>query len=221
MTGEATRLAAVKLRANAIAAAEGVLDLPAEILDIVDGRVVRTDVPAAPLLTLAELARNSELAVEAEFRSEHMTYPYGVHIALVKLDRETGAVRVERYLVAYDIGRAINPMLVEGQIVGGVAQGVGGALFEELAYDDSGQLVSASFMDYLIPTAVEAPRVDVLITEDAPTPRNPLGAKGAGEGGAAAAGAALANAVADALAVEVTRLPLSPERVVALARGAG
>ena len=161
------------------------------------------------------------LSEEARFESEDMTFPYGIHLAAVEVDLDTGSVDVHRYGVAYDIGRAINPLLVEGQIVGGVAQGVGGALFEELAYDDSGQLVSASFMDYLIPTAVEAPRVDVLITEDAPTPRNPLGAKGAGEGGAAAAGAALANAVADALAVEVTRLPLSPERVVALARGAG
>jgi CO/xanthine dehydrogenase Mo-binding subunit len=126
-------------------------------------------------------------------------------------------VRIVRYAVAYDVGRAINPVLVEGQIVGGAAQGIGGALYEELAYDESGQLVSGSFMDYLIPTAGEVPAVEVLVTEDAPTPLNPLGVKGSGEAGTAAAGAALANAVSDALGVEVTRLPLTPEYVRELA----
>jgi CO/xanthine dehydrogenase Mo-binding subunit len=152
------------------------------------------------------------------FLSEDMTFPYGVHCAAVEVDTETGAVDVAAYTVGYDIGRAINPVLVEGQIVGGAAQGLGGALYEELAYDEEGQLVTGSFMDYLLPTACEAPRVDVLVTEDAPTPRNPLGAKGAGEGGTAAVGAAVANAVADALSAEPTRLPLTPERVAALAR---
>src|SRR5439155_15921991 len=102
------------------------------------------------------------------------------------------------------------------EVVGVTAQGLGGALLEELAYDPGGQLVAGSFMDYLLPTAGEVPAVEVLITEDAPTLRNPLGAKGAGEGGVAAVGAAVANAVSDALGVEVTRLPLSPERVLAL-----
>ncbi|HZQ03568.1 MAG TPA: xanthine dehydrogenase family protein molybdopterin-binding subunit [Gaiellaceae bacterium] len=164
-------------------------------------------------------APGETLSADARFESEDMTFPYGVHVAAVEVDVETGRVDIHRYGVAYDVGRALNPTLVEGQIVGGVAQGVGGALLEELVYDERGQLLSASFVDYLLPTAVEVPPVDVLITEDAPTPRNPLGAKGAGEGGAAAAGAAVANAVADALGVEVTRLPLSPERVVALAGG--
>jgi carbon-monoxide dehydrogenase large subunit len=160
------------------------------------------------------------LTEEATFESDDMTFPYGVHVVAVEVEERTGRVGIHRYGVAYDIGRAINPLLVEGQIVGGVAQGVGGALLEELVYDDRGQLVSASFLDYLLPTAAEVPAVDVLITEDSPTPRNPLGAKGAGEGGTAAAGAALANAVADALGVDVERLPLSPERVAALAGGA-
>jgi CO/xanthine dehydrogenase Mo-binding subunit len=99
-----------------------------------------------------------------------------------------------------------------------VAQGLGGALLEELTYDETGQLATGSFMDYLLPTAGEVPHVDVLITEDAPTPRTPLGAKGAGEGGTAAAGAAIANAVADALGVEANVLPLAPARVLELAR---
>ena len=130
-------------------------------------------------------------------------------------------MRIARYAVAYDIGRAINPQLVDGQIVGGAAQGIGGALLEELAYDESGQLVTGSFMDYLIPTAGEVPPVEVLVTEDAPTPLNPLGVKGAGEGGTAAAGAAVANAVSDALGAEATRLPLTPERVLELAATGG
>jgi CO/xanthine dehydrogenase Mo-binding subunit len=172
---------------------------------------------AEALRRRVDSGESGRLIEEARFESEDMTFPYGVHVAAVEVDVRTGHVDIYRYGVAYDIGRAINPLLVEGQIVGGVAQGVGGALLEELSYDDDGQLVSASFMDYLLPTASEAPHVDVLITEDAPTPRNPLGAKGAGEGGAAAAGAVVANAVADALGVEVERLPLSPERVAALA----
>jgi carbon-monoxide dehydrogenase large subunit len=215
MTGEATRIAAVNLRAKIIAAAEGLLDLPAEILDIVDGAVVRTDVRSAPLVTLAELARRTELVAEAEFRSEHMTYPYGAHVAVVKLDRETGAVRIERYFVAYDIGRAINPMLVEGQIVGGVAQGIGGALYEEFVYDERGEPLSTTFADYLIPTAAEVPPVQVLISEDAPSPLNGLGVKGAGEAGINAVGAAIASAIDDALGRPgaVTRLPVTPTRL--------
>jgi carbon-monoxide dehydrogenase large subunit/6-hydroxypseudooxynicotine dehydrogenase subunit gamma len=200
------------LRAKVIAAAEGLFDLPAEILDVVDGKVVRTDVRAPPLLTLAQLASRGELSAEGEFRSEHMTYPYGVHVAVVNVDRGTGGVRVERYLVAYDIGRAVNPMLVEGQIVGGVAQGIGGALYEEFVYDADGQPLSTTFADYLIPTANEIPHVQVLITEDAPSPLNGLGVKGAGEAGINAVGAAIASAIDDALGSPgaITRLPVTP-----------
>jgi carbon-monoxide dehydrogenase large subunit len=157
---------------------------------------------------------------EATFSSERMSFPYGLHTAAVEVDEQTGEVDVIRYCVAYDVGRAINPSLVEGQIVGGAAQGIGGALLEELAYDAEGQLVAGTFLDYMLPTAGEAPPVEVLISERAPTPLSPLGAKGAGEGGTAAAGAAIANAVADALGAEVTELPLGPERIVRLARSA-
>jgi len=215
MTGEATRLASANLRAKVIETAEGLLDLPAEILDIVDGALVRTDVRAAPVVTLAELAQREELSAEAEFRSEHMTYPYGVHIAVAKIDRETGGVRLERYFVAYDIGRAVNPMLVEGQIVGGVAQGIGGALYEEFIYDERGEPLSTTFADYLIPTATEIPPIEVLITQDAPSPLNGLGVKGAGEGGINPVGAVIASAIDDALGVPgaVTRLPVTPARM--------
>ena len=150
-----------------------------------------------------------------------MIYPYGVHVAVVRVDRDTGAVTVERYLVAYDIGNAVNPMLVEGQIAGGVAQGLGGALFEEFLYDARGEPLSVSFADYLIPTAREIPPIAVLITEDAPSPLNPLGLKGAGEGGANAVGAAIAAAIDDALGMPgaVTGLPVTPQRIRDLLRG--
>ncbi len=157
--------------------------------------------------------REPGLAADGWFNTAHMTYPYGVQIALVTIDRGTGAVNVEKMLIAFDVGRAINPMLVRGQIVGGFAQGLGGALFEEFQYDERGQPLSVTFADYLMPTAHEIPKVDVLITEDAPSTTNPLGIKGAGEGGIAAVGAVIASAVNDALGgiASVTSLPIKPQ----------
>jgi carbon-monoxide dehydrogenase large subunit/6-hydroxypseudooxynicotine dehydrogenase subunit gamma len=168
-------------------------------------------------------ARGSEpgLAEEAYFTAEDMSFPYGLHCVAAEVDAETGAVRIHRYTIAYDVGRAVNPMLIEGQIAGGLAQGLGGALLEELAYDAEGQLVAGSFVDLLLPTASETPAVDILVTEDAPSPLTPLGFKGAGEGGTTAAGAAIANAVSDALGAEATALPLTPERVLELADAGG
>jgi aerobic carbon-monoxide dehydrogenase large subunit len=141
----------------------------------------------------------------------------------VKVDRETGAVAVERYFVAYDIGRAVNPMLVEGQILGGVAQGLGGALYEEFVYDAEGQPLSVTFADYLLPTAGEVPKVQVLITQDAPSPLNPLGLKGAGEAGVTGVGAVIASAIDDALGIPgaVTRLPVTPPRLKELLKSMG
>src|SRR5438552_6144883 len=159
-------------------------------------------------------------SAQGSFKSEHMTYPYGVHIAVVKVDRETGGVAVERYLAAFDVGRAVNPMLVEGQIVGGVVQGLGGALFEEFVYDAEGSPLSVTLADYAMPTACEAPGIAVLLTEDAPSPLNPLGIKGAGEGGVNPVGAVIASAIDDALGVPgaVTRLPVTPPRLVEIMR---
>jgi carbon-monoxide dehydrogenase large subunit/6-hydroxypseudooxynicotine dehydrogenase subunit gamma len=147
-----------------------------------------------------------------------MAYPYGIHVAVVAIDRDTGGIKVERYLIAYDIGRAVNPMLVEGQLVGGFAQGLGGAISEEFVYDDAGAPVSTTFADYLMLTAHEVPPVEVLLTEDAPSPLNLLGLKGAGEGGANAVGAAIASAIDDALGRPgaITQLPVTPARLRAL-----
>ena len=163
------------------------------------------------------------LVAEDWFETTHMTYPYGFHAAVVRIDSGTGRAEVERYLVAYDVGRAVNPMLVEGQVAGGAAQGIGGALLEEFRYDTGGQPLAASFMDYLLPTAAETPPVEVLVTEDAPSPLNPLGLKGAGEGGTAACGAAVASAIDDALGRPgaVRTLPVTPEWIHRLAQKTG
>ena len=225
MTANATAVAAEKIRAKALDMASQLVQTEPSRLAIAGGHVVRADAPDAPLMTLGEIAghlrptsktrgdREPGLAADGWFNTAHMTYPYGVQIALVTIDRGTGAVNVEKMLIAFDVGRAINPVLVRGQIVGGFAQGLGGALFEEFQYDERGQPLSVTFADYLMPTAHEIPKVDVLITEDAPSTTNPLGIKGAGEGGIAAVGAAIASAVNDALGgiASVTSLPIKPQ----------
>ena len=221
MTGSATHVAALKLRDLALAAASPLLQTPAEDLTIVDGRITRKAAPLGPSISLGELAGRQTLATEGWFRTEHMAYPYGVHAAVVRIDRDTGGLTVERYLIAYDVGRAVNPMLVEGQLVGGFAQGLGGAVSEEFVYDEAGAPISTTFADYLMLTAHEVPPVDILLTEDAPSPLNPLGLKGAGEGGVNAVGAAIASAVDDALGRPgaVTRLPVTPARLRAIIAG--
>jgi aerobic carbon-monoxide dehydrogenase large subunit len=227
MTGEATRIAATKLRDKAIAVAASLLQTAPDTLEVVDGKVLRKGVTHGPSVTLGDVARalapaakllgdaTPGLCAEGWFESHHMTYPYGVHVAVVRVDRESGAVVVEKYLVGYDIGKAVNPMLVAGQICGGVAQGLGGALFEEFRYDARGEPLAVTFADYLMPTACEIPPIDTLITEDAPSPLNTLGLKGAGEGGANPVGAAIASAIDDAVGMlgAVRELPVTPQRL--------
>jgi CO/xanthine dehydrogenase Mo-binding subunit len=234
MTGEATRIAACALRAKAIEVASELLQAPTAVLDVVDGEVVRTNTAAGPSIGLGAIARAllpgsplrrgrpPGLSAEGWYHTNHMTYPYGVHIAVTRVDRDTGAVEIERYLAAYDVGKAVNPMLIEGQIVGGCAQGIGGTLFEEFLYDHRGEPLSVTLADYLMPTAREVPVVEVIICEDAPSPLNPMGLKGAGEGGANAVGAAIAAALDDALGEPnaVTELPVTPQRLRRLIRRA-
>jgi aerobic carbon-monoxide dehydrogenase large subunit len=229
--GSAVHVAASAVRARAGEVAARMLEVgPDDLVADPGGFSVRGDPEAS--VSLAEIARAAApasrfllpgepagLSARRRFDVSHMTYPYGVHVAVVEVDPGTGRVRVLRYLVAYEVGRAINPMLVEGQLRGGAVQGIGGALLEELSYDEAGQPQSTTFMDYRMPTAAEVPPIDVLVTEQAPSPGNPLGVKGAGEGGVSAAGAVLASAVRDALGLPgtVARLPLTPARVQALA----
>jgi CO/xanthine dehydrogenase Mo-binding subunit len=188
-------------------------------LDIINGEIVRVDA-LGPSMRLADLARTlpGGLSAEATFESTHMVYPYGVHVAAVRVDPETGSVAVERYVIAYDVGKAVNPKLVEGQIAGGLAQGIGGALLEEFRYDATGEPLSVTFADYLMPTAREVPEISIVVSEDAPSPLNPLGLKGAGEGGANPVGAVIASAIDDALQCPgtVTQLPVTPQRLKAI-----
>jgi aerobic carbon-monoxide dehydrogenase large subunit len=192
--------------------------VPAASLDLADGVVFCRDRPAGPQIPLAEIAHARPLAADGTYQTEHMNYPYGVQVAVVRVDRDTGGVAVERFLSAYDIGRAVNPMLIEGQIAGGVAQGLGGALYEEFLYDARGEPLSATFADYLLPGAGEVPAIESLVAEDAPSPLNALGLKGAGEAGVNGVGAAIAAAIDDAIERPgaVTRLPVTPQRLRAL-----
>ncbi len=212
MTGGAVHVAASEVRQKALAQASILLQAPAEQLDIVDGMVMRRDAPTRavhqPRSVVASMrarpgkrrrAVRPGLYSEGWFHTDHMAFPYGIHCAIVRVDRGTGQVAVERYFVANDVGRAVNPMLIDGQITGGVAQGLGGALYEEFRYSETGQPLSATLADYLVPTILEMPHVEVMITEDAPSPNNPLGVKGVGEGGCTGVGAAIASAIDAAL----------------------
>lgn len=227
MGGSAAVGASRKVRDKLLLLAQAALEIDAADLVLQDGRVTVTGAPERSLgfADLAQLALPGSalqhgfspgISEEYFFATDKRPFPYGVHVAVVEVDRETGTIKILDYLVAEDVGRKINPMIIEGQMAGGLAQGIGGALLEEFVYDEDGQPMATSFMDYLMPTAMEVPKAQFLSTEDFPTPHNPLGVKGAGEGGITAAGAALANAVSNALGVEVTRLPLKPGYVLEL-----
>ena len=164
---------------------------------------------------LLELAGEQTLDETADFTAAASTYPNGCHVAEVEIDEDTGAIRLTRYTVVDDMGTVINPLIVAGQIAGGATQGIGQAALELARYDDTGQLVSGSFMDYALPRADDLPSIDIILQGD-PCTTNPLGIKGAGEAGAIGGPAAVVNAVIDALAdrgVMHLDMPLAPERV--------
>ncbi len=215
------------MRAKALEIAAELLQTNVDALDIVDGMVVRDAAVGETEIPLGDIAgylaptskklgdREPELRAEGWFHTDHKVFSYGVLIVMVRIDRETGQVAIERSFIAFEVGRAINPMLCEGQIVGGFAQGLGGALLEEFLYDERGEPLSVTFADYLLPTLHDVPSLEVLITEDAPSPHNPLGMKAIGEAGITGVGAVIASAIDDALDAPgaVTQLPVTPQRL--------
>jgi carbon-monoxide dehydrogenase large subunit len=193
---------------------------PAEV-EIVDDRAFAG---AGRSIGLADLAADG-LKAEASFVNNHKhTYAYGTAAAHVAVDPGTGQVELLDYLVVEDVGRIVNPLTLEGQVIGATVQGLGGAFMEELVYASNGQPLTGSLVDYLIPTATDFPKIRAISLEHRPSPTNPLGVKGAGEGGIIPVGGLMANAVAAALAsldVEPHQLPLSPSRVWQLMGAAG
>jgi carbon-monoxide dehydrogenase large subunit len=185
-----------------------------------DGRVVVpiNDIAYRTMMRAGGLPAGEEPGLEAtsHYEPPPATHSNATHLAVVEVDVETGLVTILRYIVVEDCGTMINPLVVDGQIQGGVAQGIGMALYEQAMYDENGQLLTGTLMDYLPPTATEVPRVEIAHFES-PSPLTPGGIKGMGEGGAIAPPAAIANAVADALApfgARVNAVPLTPERVL-------
>ncbi len=226
--------ASERLREKVFAIGANLLECAASDLELRRGAVGIVGVPGAelPLAKIAQAARpgwdhgrpqgiDAGLEETYYYEPPTVTWTYAVHLALVDVDIETGRVNIEKYVIAHDCGVVVNPMLVEGQIVGGAAQGIGGALFEEFTYDAQGQLLAGSLADYILPTACDIPSME-LIHRHSPSPLNPLGVKGVGEGGAIAPPVALANAICDALApfkIELNRLPLKPEQIRAALAG--
>jgi carbon-monoxide dehydrogenase large subunit len=169
--------------------------------------------PDGKSFPLSELAG---LSAEGAFLNKRHTYSYGAHAAHVTVDAKLGQVRIVDYVAVVDCGRIINPLTLRGQVIGSLVQGLGGTFLEHLIYDDQGQLLTGSLADYLLPTASDFLNLRAIVTDQFPSPINPLGAKGAGEGGIISAGGIMANAVANALrvfGVEPRELPLTPQRV--------
>ena len=221
--------ASARLREKVFAITANLLECAPADLELRDGGVGVVGVPGAAV-SLAKVAQAARPGwenprpegVEAGLEETYywqpptVTWSYAVHVAIVEVDRETGWVSVDNYAVAHDCGVVVNPLLVEGQIMGGTVQGLGGILSEAIVYDASGQLLTGSLMDYALPIAGDIPAMRI-VHQHSPSPLNPLGVKGVGEGGAVAPPAAIANAVCDALVpfgVEVNATPIKPEQLV-------
>jgi carbon-monoxide dehydrogenase large subunit len=209
MGGSAIVLAAEQLKAAIRTAAALRLNCAADDVALDSGRAVSPDGTA---VRWAELA-SARLHATGTFANTRRTYSYGAHAAHVAVDPKTGHVEVVDYVAVGDVGRIVNPRTLHGQVVGAIVQGLGSTFLEHLVYDDQGQLLTGSLADYLVPTATDYPNIRVYDQENYPCAANPLGAKGAGEGGIIPVGAVIASAVASALGVQPRSLPLSPSRV--------
>jgi carbon-monoxide dehydrogenase large subunit len=210
MGGSAILAAAAQLRDSVRAAAAERWGCAADQVEIDAGAVHGPSKQTLPLASFAGIT------TESTYASNKRTYSYGAHAAHVAVDPKTGGVELLDYVAVEDAGRIINPLTLHGQVVGAIVQGLGGAFLEHFVYDQDGQLLTGSFADYLLPTASDFPNVRAIALEERPSPNNPLGAKGAGEGGIIPVGGVIANAVAAALGslgVAPRELPLSPPRV--------
>jgi carbon-monoxide dehydrogenase large subunit len=224
--GAALAVAVRRIKDKARALTAHLLEAAVEDIDYADGRFFVKGSPdqaktIQDIALMANVAWNMPAGMEAGLEASafydppNFTYPFGAHVAVVEVDRSTGSVELKRYVAVDDCGPQINPMIVEGQVHGGVVQGVGQALWEEAVYDADGQLVTGTLMDYAIPRADVLPDIDVLSTVT-PSPHHPLGVKGIGEAGTIASTCAVYNAVLDALrplGVDAVPMPLTPERV--------
>jgi carbon-monoxide dehydrogenase large subunit len=221
--------ASERLRAKVFAIAGNMLECEPADLELRNGKVGVVGAPGmeVTLAAVAQAARPGwdhkrpqgvDAGLEETFYWEPptVTWSNATHLALVDVDIASGRIEIEQYVVAHDCGVVVNPMLADGQIVGGTVQGIGGALLEEFVYDRHGQLLTGSLMDYALPRASDSPNIQ-LLHQQSPSPLNPLGVKGLGEGGAIAPPAAIANAVCDALApfkIELNTTPIKPEQIV-------
>jgi carbon-monoxide dehydrogenase large subunit len=229
--GSSVHLAGIEVAQKIKKLAAELMEVSPDDLDLKNGAVEVRGVPEMRK-TFRELANHSVglygfsmkgdrdpgLEATAYFKPEQSTYANSCHVAEVEVDIETGHVTVTRVLVNHDCGRVINPLIVEGQVVGGVAHGIGNALFEHLLFDENGQPLTTSLGEYLLPMATDVPRVELLHTET-PSPLNPIGVKGAGEGGTIAVIAAIVSAIENALTpfgVRLTDMPIGPEKIVRL-----
>ena len=230
VAGNAIHAASVKVREKVLKKASEELEVAEADLELVDGTVRVKGSPESAIKLGALAARanpmrgavkpGSEPGLEATdyFGPERGATASGVHAMIVEVDLETLMIAIKKYVVVHDCGRVINPMILEGQIQGGVAQGIGNAFYEQLHFDEHGQLLNASFMDYLVPTADTVPTIETDHVET-PSPLNPLGVKGAGEAGAIPVGPLFAQAIEDALqglGIEILEIPLSPSRLFSL-----
>jgi carbon-monoxide dehydrogenase large subunit len=235
VAGGAAREASVAVREKVLTIAAHMMEASPDDLEIAESVVSVRGTPAKSV-TLREVAKlafhnshelpddiGSGLEATVRFRPRQFpTWSNATHICVVEVDADSWLPEVKRYIVSEDCGRMINPMVVEGQISGGVVQGLGGVLLEDFVYDDDGNPLTTTFMDYLPPTTSEVPEIEVGHIETEST-TNPGGYKGMGEGGAIGAHAAVANAVADALrplGVKATKTPLGPEQIFALVEAA-
>lgn len=233
VAGSAMHSAATEVRRKILKLASQQLEVAEEDLELLDGQVQVKGVPetairlgqlalqANPLRGAVKPGTEPGLEATAYFGPERGTTANGVHAMLVEVDPATMLVEIKKYVVVHDCGRVINPLILDGQIRGGVAQGIGNAFYEQLVFDETGQLLNASFMDFLLPTSLDVPRIEIGHYET-PSTLNPLGIKGAGEAGAIPTGALFAQAVENALAdfgLEILEIPLSPNRLFELVYG--